>query len=674
MAPDSASARDDQTVWIERKPPAPGKYTSSREPSYGDVSTNCPATDFMLSNGLPLKRPVALLYSNSSFWQSLDSREKNDYEKRHHDLARQFQEDTRKNPGSINLGNLDAEAIYAPVRAHFQSEPKRRLCGNGIGSKTDFLSFMKNIQASVPSDSGGKGILSLMKKAMGCNHGENNRENTRELPLHKDGSLNIFQEDYLTEKQALGVTAIDKNTASLDRLRYPAIAADPAAVAGTPQAVGALLGAPTWADNSPRALLGTYLNTSDVARAREAAADVAFNAAPVPGSAGAQVQRQQQHEQTKMTARRHDLTPAQEAAVHRMVPETALAVNQNIEFSADQISCINEVRPAMNNIVYRCVDENLRDQAQLRALGLNIKGDGHQLIVELNFLYRGFPTKCAVDLTKQITYFPMRFEKTNDPTNYFIAYQALCSQLINYGGCTINEAMQCSFVLNALQKTANYREFVIQFDTSDAGTIKLKDLCSRAVKYYQNTNESWGFHVTPAEHRDNKHDKSKVLRKQLNSMQDQIKHVEKQSGKWNTGKRATPGGGNLGSKKPRRTCVFCKGDHHPASCTSKLRPDGTACFGCGKPGHKSFECPDKAGGSANAITAATAKKSLAKKSFAKKSLAKKSLPISSGTCPRCHRGDHLEADCKTNACRVRLAVSAQLEYVRWYCKVILSLW
>jgi hypothetical protein len=124
-------------------------------------------------------------------------------------------------------------------------------------------------------------------------------------------------------------------------------------------------------------------------------------------------------------------------------------------------------------------------------------------------------------------------------------------------------------------------------------------------------------------------------------MHDQIKQLGAQSGKWKTGKRATPGGGNFGSKKPKRTCVFCKGDHHAASCTSKHKPEGIACFGCGKPGHKSFECPDKAGGSANAITDATAKKSVAKKS----------LPVSSGTCPRCHRGDHLEANCRTKACK-----------------------
>jgi len=190
---------------------------------------------------------------------------------------------------NINLGNLDAEAIYAKVWNSFQADPEKIFCGNGIGAKTDFLSFMKHFEASLPSDPQGKAILSKVKKAMGCNHGENNRDNTRKLPFHMDGSLNIYQEDYIAEKQALFVTAVDKNTAALDRLRYPEITADPAAVAGTPQAVGALVGVPTWADGS-RAVLGNYLNTSYAARAREEAADIVFNAAPVPGSAGAQVQ------------------------------------------------------------------------------------------------------------------------------------------------------------------------------------------------------------------------------------------------------------------------------------------------------------------------------------------------------------------------------------------------
>jgi len=138
--------------------------------------------------------------------------------------------------------------------------------------------------------------------------------------------------------------------------------------------------------------------------------------------------------------------------------------------------------------------------------------------------------------------------------------------LSNYEGYTLTETVQCSFVLTALHKNPNYREFVIQFDTTDAGTIKLKDLCGRAVKYFQNTHESWGFNVTSAEHRGNKHDQSKELKKQLNSMQAQIKQLGKSTGRWNTGKRAAPGGGNFGCKKPRKPCVFCKGDHHPGSC------------------------------------------------------------------------------------------------------------
>ena len=150
------------------------------------------------------------------------------------------------------------------------------------------------------------------------------------------------------------------------------------------------------------------MNTSDVARARVEATNITFDAAPVPGNAGVQIQRQKQHAQAKITASRHDLTPAQAAAVHYMVHETALAVNENIEFSADQISCITELQARMNKIVCRCVfKKDLGDQAQLRALGLHIKGVGYQLIVELNFLYRGLSTKHAVALTKQITYFAM---------------------------------------------------------------------------------------------------------------------------------------------------------------------------------------------------------------------------------------------------------------------------
>ena len=214
-----------------------------------------------------------------------------------------------------------------------------------------------------------------------------------------------------------------------------------------------------------------------------------------------------------------------------MVPETALAANQNFEFSAEQISCIDELQSAMNDIVYRCVYENIGDQAQLHALGLDIKGDGHQLIVELNFRYLGFSTKRAVELTKEITDFPSWFEKSKDPTDCLIKYQDLCIQLSNFEGYELNETMQCSFVLAALQKTDNYRQLVIQFDTSDAGTIKLKDLCSRTVKYFQNTHEGSGFNVTEAEYRGNKHDKgndkSKDFRKQLNSIKTKLNKWER---------------------------------------------------------------------------------------------------------------------------------------------------
>jgi hypothetical protein len=121
----------------------------------------------MLASRLPMKVPVQLQFENSAYWNSLSSRDKNDHEKRYHDLARQFREDTKKNPMNVNLGNLDAEAIFTKVCNFFQANPKKRFCGNGVAAKTNFLSFIKDIEASLPSDPQGKGILSMVKKAMG---------------------------------------------------------------------------------------------------------------------------------------------------------------------------------------------------------------------------------------------------------------------------------------------------------------------------------------------------------------------------------------------------------------------------------------------------------------------------------------------------------------------------
>jgi hypothetical protein len=65
-----------------------------------------------------------------------------------------------------------------------------------VSAKQDcFLTFIKDIQASLPSDPQGIAIRSVMGKAMGCNHCENNRDNTEELSWHMDGSLNIYKED-----------------------------------------------------------------------------------------------------------------------------------------------------------------------------------------------------------------------------------------------------------------------------------------------------------------------------------------------------------------------------------------------------------------------------------------------------------------------------------------------
>jgi hypothetical protein len=165
------------------------------------------------------------------------------------------QDTIERTPGNANLGNLDPQGISAAVCDHFQAESKRRFCGTGINeNKFDFLTFIKDIQVSLPSDSQRRANLSVVKKAMGCNHGENNRDNTKELSLQMYGSLNIYKEYYIAGKQKLYVNGVAQNAAALNRLRYAMIAPDPAAVAGTPQAGGALVGVAAWAHRSPREL------------------------------------------------------------------------------------------------------------------------------------------------------------------------------------------------------------------------------------------------------------------------------------------------------------------------------------------------------------------------------------------------------------------------------------
>jgi hypothetical protein len=67
-----------------------------------------------------------------------------------------------------------------------------------------------------------------------------------------DGSLNIYNKDYIVEKQEIYVTGVAQNTAARNRLWYPMIAPDPAAVASTPRGGGALVDVATWADGSAR--------------------------------------------------------------------------------------------------------------------------------------------------------------------------------------------------------------------------------------------------------------------------------------------------------------------------------------------------------------------------------------------------------------------------------------
>jgi hypothetical protein len=202
----------------------------------------------------------------------------------------------------------------------------------------------------------------------------------------------------------------------------------------------------------------------------------------------------------------------------------------------------------MNRILYICVYENLTDQAQLHARTLNIKGDGHTLIVELFFMYAGYSTKQAVDLTQEIGNFASWLPSTANPTDAILKYQALNTKLAGFENYGLNDTLQCSFLLQAFQQNPHYRQFVIQYQTAEPGTIKLKDLCSKAVKYWETTHDGWAWNVSAEEHRGKKHDDAKEvkeLRKQVNNMLAQRKQTGRPSAKLY--KRAvTPSGGRGG--------------------------------------------------------------------------------------------------------------------------------
>ena len=74
----------------------------------------------------------------------------------------------------------------------------------------------------------------------------------------------------------------------MDNLRYPAIAPDPLAAAGTPQAVRALVGVATWVDGTAR------IGWRSEGKARAEAAQIAFDAQPILIGLGHQNQRDRQ--------------------------------------------------------------------------------------------------------------------------------------------------------------------------------------------------------------------------------------------------------------------------------------------------------------------------------------------------------------------------------------------
>ena len=151
-----------KTLRTQREIPGPGTHTGSRPPCGKDAPTGCAAVDYMLRSTLPLVEPVSEKDANSAYYFSLTHSEQNNSDKTHNELKRNFRDDTRKNSGNCHLGNFDGETITSAVRKHFQENLSRKFSWNGNSEhKTDYVTFIKDVQAALPSDSQGNAILGL---------------------------------------------------------------------------------------------------------------------------------------------------------------------------------------------------------------------------------------------------------------------------------------------------------------------------------------------------------------------------------------------------------------------------------------------------------------------------------------------------------------------------------
>jgi len=344
MASDSGSRNDAayESAWIARKTPVPGVWFGSRPPRVEDCPTGCAAVDFMLQSCLPLKQPVPLLEENNALYMSHNYQDNNDANNMYQEELKQFRYDTRKYNGNNNLGNFTSEEIISASRKGLHDNPDRMFYGNSHDSTTEYLSFIKAILKSIPSTPGGRGVLSVIKKAKGAKFGVNNRNTMPKLPPDEDGGMLTYCEDHLAKHNQVYMTVVAQNASALNDLRYPAISTDPLAAAGTPQVVGALIGSSTSADGTARIGAGAQRIPSSLAKTRLDEAQAAYGVPPILTGLGHHNQRDRMHQQALVAASVHYLTTTQEAAVTSMVPLDAVISRHNIECIDAQMLCAAE--------------------------------------------------------------------------------------------------------------------------------------------------------------------------------------------------------------------------------------------------------------------------------------------------------------------------------------------
>ena len=641
-----------ETLWNKRVLPVTGTYVGSRIPNQADCPTGCSATDFMLRANLPLEYPQRLSYD---IIKGLSDKDQWEAEKAYQSLVKSFAEKTSKNNGNSNLGNFDSESVIYAVKTGFTSDDELHFYGNNQDSKTDFLLFVKHILEFLPNNPSGMAVSSHLKRAMGAKYGSTDRDDTPMLQLYEIGDLNFYRDAYITDKTAKFTSSVTSSTASLNKMMYPAIAANPTSALAH-EVVGALEGSNTWVDGTPRTQIGSRKYTNEEAVKRKEDFEKQLNAILTGGGTAAQRETRERNLRARRALEELDeLTVAQESAVRKRLPADVVTPGHNVEFSDAQKACAKALLKEIDMTLYKCIIDNLRGQSRIEASNFSRIHEGYYLVQHLNFFYRGVSTAASTELTTQIVDFPNWFPSDTDPKDSLVRFQELNINLQSFENQGFTDAQQVTFILRALNENIHYHPLSQSLESKDSGSIKVEELIARIVRFYNDTHKGWGFDMTPAE-RGSKHknsatkeqvgSKQKKMEKQINSMQAQIQKLSGNKPPWAKRKFNGKQSQKDTDKKPKQLCVICgKTGHLAKNCYNK--PSGIVCFKCGKPGHIAPKC--KTNSSANAANP-SAKKSVKTGDKGDVDTMDIDQINYAQTCTKCQRPGHKAENCRTIPC------------------------